>query len=262
MSDVLHTDPFTGKTYTGIKRNVAQLLSKRTDWSGKKIVDLCCGEGVTTAMLRSLGADVTPYDLIPDSCKLSDKPGYIDVQAPFPIESNSVDVVVFQEVIEHLPNQLFVIREIYRILKEGGELILTTPSRSSIQAKLSYLVFESEILRGTPWGSTDGVWGQNEKGEQYLGHLFLIGVQQLRALALISGFKQLKVHWTDVGRTSRFFFILMYPFIYLLSFRALRRDLRKGKNDSAYTQEKREQFKLNTSAKLLLSKYGLYSLYK
>ena len=123
-------------------------------------------------------------------------------------------------------------------------------------------MFESEHLRGTPWGCVDGVWGRNEKGEKYFGHLFLIGAQQLRALALISGFKALNVHWTEVGKTSRFFFLPLYPFVYLLSLRALRRDLRKGKNDTDYRNEKREQFKLNASARMLLSKYGFYSLLK
>lgn len=262
MTDCLRADPFTGEPYTGVRKCIARIFSERKDWQGKKVADLSCGDGVTTHLLRTLGAEVTPYELVTAFCKLEDKPRYADVQKPLPIESESVDVVILQEVIEHLPNQLFTIQEIHRILRPGGELFLTTPSRSSLQAKLGYLVFESEHLRSTPWGALDGVWGQNEKGEKYFGHLWLIGVQQLWTFGLVSGFRKMDVHWGGVGKTSAIFIPLFYPLIFLLSLRALYRDLRKNRDRKGYREEKLGQFRLNVSLRPLLSKYGFYSLYK
>ncbi len=262
MTTCLIADPFTGEPYTGVRKHAARIFASRTDWKGKKIADLSCGDGVTTYILRTLGADVTPYELVQDFCKLEDKPLYADVQKPLPIESESVDVVILQEVIEHLPNQLFTLQEICRILRPGGELFLTTPSRSSLQAKLGYLVFESEHLRSTPWSLIDGVWGANEKGEKYFGHLWLIGIQQLWTFGLISGFRKMDVHWAGVGRTSALFIPFFYPLIALLSLRALLRDLRHNRDREGYKEEKLAQFRLNLSPRSLLSKYGFYSLYK
>jgi len=262
MNDYLKNNPFDGTRYTGVRANIALFFSGRKDWEGKHVIDLSCGEGVTTFILRKLGASVTPYELITDWCKLEDKPLYADVQKVLPIEDESVDMVVLQEVIEHLPNQLLTLQEAYRILKPGGELLVTTPSRSSLQSRLSYLVFESEHLRSTPWSFIDGVWGANDKGEKYFGHLWLIGIQQLNALGKVAGFKRTEAHMTEWGKTSAAFMVFFYPVIFLLSLRALYRDVRKSPKDSDYYKEKVAQFKLNVSLKVLLSKYAFVSLFK
>lgn len=269
MSSCLEKDPFTQEPYTGVRANLAKVFAKRNDWKGKKVIDLSCGDGVTTYILRHLGAEATPYELVTEYCKLEDKPLYADVQKVLPIESESVDMVVLQEVIEHLPNQLFTIQEIFRILKPGGELFITTPSKSSLQARMAQMVFESEHLRSTPWGSVDGVWGKNEKGELYFGHLWLIGIQQLNAFGKVAGFKKTVVHQTEIGKTSLLFLVIFYPLIYLMSLRALYRDTRDANKKSwlsdkkdEYRNEKIEQFKLNTSLKTILSKYAFVSLFK
>ena len=261
MIDYLKRDPFQGNLYTGVSADISKLFSRRNDWKNKIVVDLSCGEGVATYILRRLGATVTPYELSPDYCKLDDKPLYADLNKTLPIQSESADIVILQEVIEHLPNQLLAIQEIHRILKPGGEVLITTPSKSCLQARLAYLIFESEHIRSAPWGAVDGVWGQNEKGEKYYGHLWLIGIQQLNTFAKIAGFKKTFVHKTQMSKTSIFLLPFLYPLILLLSLRALYRDLRDHK-ESDYKKEKLEQFSLNISLKTLLSKYAFISLYK
>jgi SAM-dependent methyltransferase len=229
MIDYLMNDPFTGEKYTGVRKNISNFFKNRKDWHGKKVADLSCGDGVTTYILRQLGAIVTPYELLRNNYKLKDNPLYADLQKTLPIKDKSLDIVILQEVIEHLPNQLFALKEIFRILKPNGELFISTPSKSSIQSRFSYLVFESEHLRSTPWGSVDGVWGENENGEKYFGHLWLIGIQQLNTFGKIVGFKKIKIHSTTIGKGSLLFFIIFYPFIFLLSARALYRDTRDAK---------------------------------
>ena len=54
---------------------------------------------------------------------------------------------------------------------------------------------------------------QNPK--KYYGHLFLIGAQQLRALALIAGFKSIEVKRTDISRSSAALMLVFYPLILL-----------------------------------------------
>lgn len=43
------------------------------------------------------------------------------------IANNRFDVVIFTEVLEHTLNPFDAINEIYRILKPGGVLVMTTP---------------------------------------------------------------------------------------------------------------------------------------
>jgi SAM-dependent methyltransferase len=48
-----------------------------------------------------------------------------------PLADSSIDVVIFEEVIEHLYNSDLIISEIKRILKKDGILIVSTPNLSS-----------------------------------------------------------------------------------------------------------------------------------
>ena len=49
------------------------------------------------------------------------------MQLPWPWEDNSVDEVFSSHCFEHLPNLLGAMREVHRILKPGGTLILRVP---------------------------------------------------------------------------------------------------------------------------------------
>jgi SAM-dependent methyltransferase len=254
----------------GIHADVNRILSARSDIAGKHVIDLACGDGRTTFLLRKLGAVVSPYDIFPEYSKLDDLPGFADVQQILPIPDKSADIVILQEVIEHLPNQLFTLQEIFRILKPGGELFLTTPSRSSLEARLAYLCFESENIKGTPWGSVDAVWGSDSSGgKKYYGHLWLIGVQQLKALSGVAGFHSMHVYATKCSKSSIVFMPFFYPLILLISLRALWRDIRNIRRRfsdpieiNEYRTEKIEQFKLNINMRNMLNKYFIASLRK
>ncbi|VVE56290.1 methyltransferase [Pandoraea communis] len=177
-----------------------------------------------------------------------------------PIESDSVDTVILQEVIEHLPNHLSALQEICRILKPGGELFLTTPNRSSLASKLAYLFFESEILRGTPPSAMESVWGESGD-KRYYGHLFLIGAQQLRTLSMLAGFSSMEVHRTEKSTSSQWLMLPLYPVLFGVSFRALRRAVRKSRS-LVYGCEKTKQFKLNVGGQVLTNKFLIVSLMK
>ena len=258
----MSASPFEHALSGGIHRNVERILSQRSDLRGKAVVDLACGDGRTTHLLRKLGARVAPYDLFPEVYKLEDAAQAIDLQARTAIAGESADLVVFQEVIEHLPNQLFALQEIYRILKPDGELFLTTPSRSSLASKLSNLCFESETLKLTPWGPLDSVWFQDgHSDKKCYGHLWLIGIQQLRTLALVAGFRSIEIKRSEISRSSIFLMLIFYPVIVLISTRALLRGLRKNR-EPAMRQELREQFRLNVSPWNLINKFLIAVLRK
>lgn len=53
---------------------------------------------------------------------------------PYPFETDSIDKVYAKHIIEHLSNPGSFIKEIYRILKRGGEALIETPHFSNYVA--------------------------------------------------------------------------------------------------------------------------------
>ena len=67
---------------------------------------------------------------ISDELKLENNITFIQTEVPplKGIEVNSVDFVVTCQVIEHIEDDKMFLQEIYRVLKPGGKVILTTPN--------------------------------------------------------------------------------------------------------------------------------------
>lgn len=57
---------------------------------------------------------------------------YICDAAAMPVPDGSFDVVLCTEVLEHVPEPIRVIKEIHRILRRGGKLLLTAPLGSGL----------------------------------------------------------------------------------------------------------------------------------
>jgi SAM-dependent methyltransferase len=59
---------------------------------------------------------------------------------PIPFEDEYFDIVLFCEVLEHLSNQAgrITLKEINRVLKQGGTLILTTPNGAGLGTRLGF----------------------------------------------------------------------------------------------------------------------------
>lgn len=93
--------------------------------SGDVVIDLGCGEQPYRAMLggfrRYVGFD---SPLHPDSAARADVFG--DATA-LPFRAGCADAVVCTEVMEHVPDPAAMIAEIVRVLRPGGQLVLSVP---------------------------------------------------------------------------------------------------------------------------------------
>jgi len=98
-----------------------------------KVLDLGCGDGRFTAFLGEF-ADTDALELSSEAVKMANSKhphvNYFQGDAlTYSLEENTYDVVVSQEVIEHIEDQESYIEVCYKVLKKGGYLIMTTPNK-------------------------------------------------------------------------------------------------------------------------------------
>lgn len=119
--------------------------------NGAKILDLGCGHyGELLHLLerrisRGVGIDLSVAKL--NSRKIRLVEGKVDRKLPF--ADNSFDVVTAMALIEHVDNPKTMLREIRRVLKPNGVVLITTPCKCGklpleIMSKLG-LVSKDEI---------------------------------------------------------------------------------------------------------------------
>ncbi|MCX6243544.1 MAG: class I SAM-dependent methyltransferase [Bacteroidetes bacterium] len=245
-----------------IKYHVKQfLLENRERFSGKKVIDFPAGNGITSAIIRDIGAVPFPFDLFPEYFT---QEGIQCVQADaengLPVPDAFANAVICQEGMEHFNDQLKVLKEFNRVLAKEGTLLVTTPNYSNLRAKLSYLFSESErFLSFMPPNEKDSIWmkAENDTGRIYFGHIFLTGIIRLRLLAKLSGFRIEKVHATRNSSTCLFLFPFLYPWILLMNWLALKKNLRKARasGDPEKVKTYREVYKLAISPRILTDKH-------
>jgi SAM-dependent methyltransferase len=127
------------------------LVSLRDFPAGSKILDIPCGPGRLTWELRKKGCEVIAADLLPEHFDAGGNPAIkVDMNHPFPFEDDSFDFIFSAEGIEHLENPWQAFREFARILKPGGELIVTTPNYSNIERRVGYLFKGSAVRPPAP----------------------------------------------------------------------------------------------------------------
>ncbi len=250
----------------GIHVYVSRYVRRLPDLTGKRVVDIPCGTGRATWEFAEKGAEVLAFDLFPEFLRVPTvKARYADMQEPLPVEEASVDYIVCEEGIEHVPNQLAVFEEFNRILKPGGKLLLTTPNDSHLRARLARFLFETDYWKRMPPTEIDSVWFAGDRTDKlYLGHLFLLGVQHLESLAAFSGFEVTRRFRTIVSPTSIALTLPLYPFLAassLLTYLTYRK--RNSHVDERVRKEvlwKRVQ--LNLSLKTLCCKHIFWELTK
>lgn len=243
------------------------IVEHAADFKDMSVVDIPAGDGRTSNTLLGTGAEVRAYDLFTDVFQAQQlKCEYADLTQPLPIETASCDIVICQEGVEHLADQLFALSEFNRILKNDGRLFLTTPNYSALRAKLAYLLLESETRNLMPPNELDSLWRPPETKIRrvYLGHIFMLGVQKLRMLAWLAGFRIDEIHHTRINWTSALLLPFFYPFIWIRNLLTFRRAMRRNKEHSE--QEKRATYtearKLNCDPRILIDQHLFVELRK
>ena len=127
--------------HSGLHESAASLCKKYLP-IGKEVIDIGAGAGAFTQRLVDENYKVTALDLSKSGWPLNDIE-FIELNIDFGIfkslNNRVFDCACCLEVVEHLENPWNLFREIFRIVRPGGYLVLSTPNITSFLSRMYFL---------------------------------------------------------------------------------------------------------------------------
>jgi SAM-dependent methyltransferase len=167
---------------------VARVLEQRHSGGGT-LVDVGCGKGslwdfVAGRFDHYIGADVVCYDGFPEVGEFHQ----VDLDTGrVSLPDAAAAVVAAVETIEHVENPRAFCRELVRLTRPGGLIIVTTPNQLSLLSKLT-LVVKNQFNAFT------------ERPGSYPAHISALLEVDLIRIARECGLVDAAIHYTDSGR--------------------------------------------------------------
>lgn len=125
--------------HEAIHETVAQVLGAQE--ARGLLLDVPAGEGALAARLGRAGFTVRCCDLYPQIFRL---PGVEikggDLSATLPYADESFDFITCVEGLEHIENPQQAVREFARLLRAGGQLVVTVPNILNIEERIKWLL--------------------------------------------------------------------------------------------------------------------------
>jgi 2-polyprenyl-3-methyl-5-hydroxy-6-metoxy-1,4-benzoquinol methylase len=145
-----------------------------------KVLDIPSGAGAFTN--RLLQHDKLVYSADIENIMKVENPNFsvADMNESLPYENGFFDSVVCIDGIEHLENPFFFIRECSRVVKSGGQLIISTPNINSFRSRWRWFWTSHHNKCKVPL---------NEENPTPLHHINMMSYQRMRYILHTSGFK-------------------------------------------------------------------------
>lgn len=177
--------------FIGRRKLVKWLLQEHTP-NGKesRLFDLGCGTGLNVSTFateyKTFGSDLSP-EALRFCCERSVDGLFRCSADAIALRDQSVDVVTALDVLEHVREDLPVLKEINRILTPGGKLIVTVPAYGFL-------------------------WSEHDEA---LHHYRRYVARELRAKLIASNF--------EIERSTYFITALFFPILFFRLWQGLRR---------------------------------------
>jgi methionine biosynthesis protein MetW len=123
-----HKFVFSAEERSDHKRILELLKPKSSD----KVLEIGCGFGILLKKIPSkkkIGIELNDF-AIKECLKRGINVIKANVEKGLPFRDSSFDIIIMNEVISHLRNPMFVLKECFRILTPKGKIIMTAPVRS------------------------------------------------------------------------------------------------------------------------------------
>lgn len=125
-----------------------------------------------------------------------------------PYDDATLDLVCSLEVIEHLEDQFFFARELFRIVKPGGAVIISTPNVLNINSRLRILHSGFAVLFDPlPLSSADPV--------HTAGHIHPVSYYYLSYMLQRAGFASVSFEYDRLKNSSRGLLVLAGWYVWL-----------------------------------------------
>jgi 2-polyprenyl-3-methyl-5-hydroxy-6-metoxy-1,4-benzoquinol methylase len=112
------------------------IISKVRECQNLKILDFGSGEGGTSYVLAKdnivTSFDINKVRLQRQTNSVSNFNLLCGSSSYLPFKNNSFDIIILQDVLEHLDNREKLIHNIYNLLNDNGIIYLSTPNKFSI----------------------------------------------------------------------------------------------------------------------------------
>ena len=123
----------------GVKKKVGMRIGWATPKPAGKFLDVGSGNGDALLEMKYLGWDV--YGIEPDkkavdTCTSAGLKVFYGLLSQADYPDNFFDVIYMYNVIEHLPDPLAGLKQLKRMLKPGGSLVIWTCSNKSLAHKI------------------------------------------------------------------------------------------------------------------------------
>jgi SAM-dependent methyltransferase len=131
------------------------IISMLPDVAGKRVLDIGCGSGQLSAWLANQGGDVLGFDASTSMVRLAEKRNIdrasfrvADLSQPLDfLADRSFDVAVASLVMHYIRDWVEPLREVHRVLRPGGQLILSTHHPASdIKLSATGNYFDTELI--------------------------------------------------------------------------------------------------------------------
>ena len=157
--------------FTGYMRIAAEWFAAQP--GPLRVLDLPAGNGLLANAIRNMGHEVACGDIN------RERPDYhyVDMSQPLPFAADTFDAVLCLEGVEHLVNPVAYIRELSRIVRPGGHIVLSTPNVMNFWSRLHFL-FTGAYYQFNPAAVPE--LKPDEAADR--GHVFPLSYFQLRYL--------------------------------------------------------------------------------
>lgn len=160
------------------------------------LLDVPAGEGALAARLIAAGFDVRCCDLYPEIFRLNDveiNQGDLDAELSF--ADRSFDYVTCLEGLEHIENPQQATREFARVLRPGGQLIVSVPNILNVEERVKWLLHGyTSHFKPISRAHTEKLRAEYDDRVEIAAHVNPIGYSELRYVLEKNGFEILKLY--------------------------------------------------------------------
>lgn len=197
--------------HQAIHDTVVRILEQRPRGA---LLDVPAGEGALAARLIAAGFAVHCCDLYPEIfCLEGVEIDRGDLNKELPFSDRSFDYITCLEGLEHIENPQQAIREFARLLRPGGQLVVSVPNILNVEERLKWLLYGyTSHFKPITRAEVTRLRAAYDNREEIAAHVNPIGYSELRYIIEKYGL-QIAGVYRDKPKTNAW---LYWPIVLLI----------------------------------------------